>query len=569
MFVSNHPLIMMDPKQLIINLNNNERENMEPNSRKRKCPSDHDSSDQEHGQQQMNINGNISPNHNNNNNNNNNNNDNNPLKNNLVFVSVPEDRRDLVSHGGGLGPITSIGGSSGTFSTTASRLSHTPSSDFQPPYFPPPYNLQQQQLDFHHAHAVNAVAAAAAADPYGHLNSLASSGGGGGGGNGNPQQYHPHSQIHRSQHQVLNSRRDEAELNHLQSNAMHAAAAAGLHQHGYVSDVSSMANHHRRADMYANMRRPDVLMHGHHISDQDLLNNLQNNSSLPLDDPQGPGVEDTSSLFSNDHNSVIRKGMVNGNGIKARNSDNHKDMIISGVTAPTDVFCSVPGRLSLLSSTSKYKVTVGEVQRRLSPPECLNASLLGGVLRRAKSKNGGKSLREKLEKIGLNLPAGRRKAANVTLLTSLVEGEAVHLARDFRYVCETEFPARQIAEYMCRNHSEPSDLFRRKEVVLASKQLLKEFVDLLNQDRSPLCNARSQPVLDQGIQRNLTHFSLITHGFGSPAISAALTSVQNFLNESLKYLEKQMSNYPNPADHLGNLTLIEPKKEIDLVMKNK
>lgn len=132
-------------------------------------------------------------------------------------------------------------------------------------------------------------------------------------------------------------------------------------------------------------------------------------------------------------------------GIKSRNSDNHKDMIISsGMTAPTDVFCSVPGRLSLLSSTSKYKVTVGEVQRRLSPPECLNASLLGGVLRRychflyfslqtpywrmilsthrAKSKNGGKSLREKLEKIGLNLPAGRRKAANVTLLTSLVEG---------------------------------------------------------------------------------------------------------------------------------------------------
>jgi hypothetical protein len=28
------------------------------------------------------------------------------------------------------------------------------------------------------------------------------------------------------------------------------------------------------------------------------------------------------------------------------------------------------------------QVTVAEVQRRLSPPECLNASLLGGVLRR-------------------------------------------------------------------------------------------------------------------------------------------------------------------------------------------
>ena len=62
--------------------------------------------------------------------------------------------------------------------------------------------------------------------------------------------------------------------------------------------------------------------------------------------------------------------------------DSAKDIVVSGVASPTDVFCSVPGRLSLLSSTSKYKVTVAEVQRRLSPPECLNASLLGGVLRR-------------------------------------------------------------------------------------------------------------------------------------------------------------------------------------------
>lgn len=42
---------------------------------------------------------------------------------------------------------------------------------------------------------------------------------------------------------------------------------------------------------------------------------------------------------------------------------------------------------------------------------------------RAKSKNGGRDLRNKLEKIGVNLPAGRRKAATTTLLTSLVEGK--------------------------------------------------------------------------------------------------------------------------------------------------
>ncbi len=45
--------------------------------------------------------------------------------------------------------------------------------------------------------------------------------------------------------------------------------------------------------------------------------------------------------------------------------------------------------------------------------------------RRAKAKNGGRNLRDKLDKIGMTLPAGRRKAANVTLLTALVEGESV------------------------------------------------------------------------------------------------------------------------------------------------
>ena len=70
-------------------------------------------------------------------------------------------------------------------------------------------------------------------------------------------------------------------------------------------------------------------------------------------------------------------------GIRARDH-NIMNMAKDGIlgATPADVFCSVPGRLSLLSSTSKYKVTVAEVQRRLAPPECLNASLLGGVLRR-------------------------------------------------------------------------------------------------------------------------------------------------------------------------------------------
>ena len=63
-------------------------------------------------------------------------------------------------------------------------------------------------------------------------------------------------------------------------------------------------------------------------------------------------------------------------------------------------------------------------------------------------------------------------------------------------------------------------------------------MELLNQDRSPLCNTRPQPILDPMIQQHLTHFSMITHGFGSPAIVAALTAIQNYVKESVKYLDK-------------------------------
>ena len=63
-------------------------------------------------------------------------------------------------------------------------------------------------------------------------------------------------------------------------------------------------------------------------------------------------------------------------------------------------------------------------------------------------------------------------------------------------------------------------------------------MDLLNQDRSPLCNTKPAIILEPGIQGHLTNFSYTTHGFGSPAIVASLTAIQNYLGESLKVLEK-------------------------------
>ncbi|XP_021410471.1 transcription factor AP-2-epsilon isoform X2 [Camarhynchus parvulus] len=376
---------------------------------------------------------------------------------------------------------------------SAPPLCHTPAADFQPPYFPPPYPQpplpypQGQEPAYPHL-----------ADPYAALSPL-----------------HQHQQ------------------------------PAWPPQRGRQDEPGLLSQTHRALGLDPRREYPAVprLLHGlpdggHGLADGPLgLHGLGHH-----------GLEDIQAVDDGGMNlldqSVIKKVPIpsKANGTTISTLSMNKDGLIGGVTNPNEVFCSVPGRLSLLSSTSKYKVTVGEVQRRLSPPECLNASLLGGVLRRAKSKNGGRCLRERLEKIGLNLPAGRRKAANVTLLTSLVEGEAIHLARDFGYVCETEFPAKAAAEYLCRQHSDPTELHTRKNMLLATKQICKEFADLIAQDRSPLGNSRPSLILEPGVQSCLTHFSLITHGFGGPAICAALTAFQNYLVESLKGLDKIFMN---------------------------
>ncbi|XP_063724975.1 transcription factor AP-2-epsilon-like isoform X2 [Symsagittifera roscoffensis] len=414
-------------------------------------------------------------------------------------------------------------------------------ADFQPPYFPPPYNLAAQQTaaDFSH-HMANS----AGVDPYAaHLN-------------------HLHQQNQWGQRSMGN---DPFHMHQSMAAQFGPSAAAmrrpdlfGMHANVAVSGaVSGGGAHHISPDAASDLFLHSAVQAGFHSVD---------------DAQNGLLADEMNNFLSNDPGNVIRKAM------KAKHDPFFKDAPhmsfgggvgvvgggggvlgghvgggggVGGMSVPTDVFCSVPGRLSLLSSTSKYKVTVAEVQRRLSPPECLNASLLGGVLRRAKSKNGGRLLREKLEKIGLNLPAGRRKAANVTLLTSLVEGEAIHLARDFAYICDTEFPAKPLGDWVARQHSSEQttqEHLSRKNMILATKQVLKEFQDILSQDRSPLGNTRPNPILDPALQRPLTNFSLITHGFGTPTVLGAVGAINNYLNEQLKSLEKhygKTSESPN------------------------
>ena len=158
-------------------------------------------------------------------------------------------------------------------------------------------------------------------------------------------------------------------------------------QYHYQSNGSSNANSHNNHNHHNN--------HHHHKSSHENNVSVKRCSTTPINsnllDIKDPNLVMSASLMSSSCNSsassinnslqssaAICGGPLTSNLLSLPSITGNP----GGIVSQQEVFCHVPGRLSLLSSNSKYKVTVGEVQRRLSPPECLNASLLGGILRR-------------------------------------------------------------------------------------------------------------------------------------------------------------------------------------------
>ncbi|ULT87873.1 hypothetical protein L3Y34_007210 [Caenorhabditis briggsae] len=196
------------------------------------------------------------------------------------------------------------------------------------------------------------------------------------------------------------------------------------------------------------------------------------------------------------------------------------------IPSKEDVFEEVSGRLSHHTKSITYQVTTEEVRRRLFGPENLNSSSMAQNLRRAKSRAGGEILRKQLEQKGVTLKLNQRQTEVFpNQMFALVEGEAIHMAKDMEELVDEQYNSNQIAQEVVDELEDDKLDFEGFETCMSS--LSSAFSSVV----PPLTGLVPKSSQNRKFNREMEIFSNVTHGFG-------IVSQPTWIRQMLKIGEK-------------------------------
>ncbi|XP_057297920.1 uncharacterized protein LOC130628895 isoform X2 [Hydractinia symbiolongicarpus] len=209
-----------------------------------------------------------------------------------------------------------------------------------------------------------------------------------------------------------------------------------------------------------------------------------------------------------------------------------------------EVAVYVSGLLTLPGSNERrYPITVGELRRRIAPPEFLNKVDMISYVRLAKT-----SARELLEKHAIRPKHHSRKSKH-SVISKMCEAECTELANGIKALSDAYFPkewlaSKAVAEIKAKSREESREerdvrLQKQKEKIESARTVLSELTSLLEENKS---------------EKEMQNYSLATHSYGMQSLTNNIDLISNLLQSQIDNIDKRVntSNELKTEEDFGN-----------------
>lgn len=82
-------------------------------------------------------------------------------------------------------------------------------------------------------------------------------------------------------------------------------------------------------------------------------------------------------------------------------------------------------------------------------------------------------------------------------------------------------------------------------------QIVDELIGIISCDRTPMAGLPidNRPIIDPFLQEHLSHFSLVTHGFGCIALTSSLGIARSIIDEAITFLDRTNAHFAPFPQH--------------------